>query len=100
MAVSGKLYPKRVFIKYKAKEQLGRALAHSEANEQFDEDLFSEITAVFFRDPKNQKFAYPCNSRDEANEIATIIGAKIAEIYLQINEKQKNQTVQQLNALL
>lgn len=100
MAVSDKLYPKRVFIKYKAKEKLGMVLAHNEVDEQFDEDLFSEITAIFFRNPINQKFAYPCNTRDEANDIATIIGAKIAEIYLQIKARQKSNLVQDLNALL
>jgi hypothetical protein len=100
MEVAGKVYPKRVFIKFKAKEQLAIALDLRAGYERFDEDLFSEITTTFFRSPKNQKFAYPCNSREEANEIATIIAARITEIYLQIRERQKNQAVQQLNALL
>lgn len=99
MEVVGKLYPKRVLIKYKAKEQL-RLMTGSEANELLDEELFNEIAATFFRSPQNQKFAYPCSNRAEANEIANLIAAKLADTYHQIKLRQKNQTVQFLNALL
>lgn len=100
MAVSGKLYPKKVFIKYKAKEQIAITLDRSGAYEQLDEELFSEITATCFRHPKNQKFAYPCRTREEANEIASIVAAEVTKTYLQIKGRQKNQAVQKLNALL
>jgi len=99
MEVVGKVYPKRVLIKYKAKEQL-RLVQGSELDELLDEELFSEIAATFFRSPQNQKFAYPCRSKAEANEVANIIAAKLAETYQQIKSRQKNQTVQFLNGLL
>ncbi len=99
MEVVGKLYPKRVLIKYKAKEQLRMAMDGSEY-QLLDEELFNEIAATFFRSPQNHKFAYPCRTREEADEIASIIAAKLAEIYQQIKFRQKNQTVQFLNTLL
>lgn len=98
MEVVGNVYPKRVLIKYKAKEQL-RLVASSEY-QLLDEELFSEIAATFFRSPQNHKFAYPCRTKAEADEIASIIAAKLAEIYQQIKFRQKNQTVQFLNTLL
>lgn len=72
----------------------------SEVDELLDEELFSEIAATFFRSPQNQKFAFPCRNRAEANEVANIIAAKLAETYQQIKCRQKNQTVQFLNGLL
>ena len=84
MEVVGKLYPKRVLIKYKAKEQLRMAVDGSEVAQLLDEELFNEIAATFFRSPQNHKFAYPCRTREEANEIANIIAAKLAETYQQI----------------
>jgi hypothetical protein len=62
--------------------------------------LFSEIAATFFRSPQNQKFAYPCLTRAEANEIADMIATKLASTYQQIKFRQRNQTVQFLNTLL
>ena len=98
MEVIGNIYPKRVLIKYKAKEQL-RLVAISE-NGLLDEELFSEIAATFFSSPQNQKFAYPCRTKAEADEIASIIAVKLADTYQQIKFRQNNQTVQFLNALL
>ena len=100
MEVVGKLYPKRVLIKYKAKEQLRLALDNSEIEQLLDEDLFNEIAATFFRSPQNHKFAYPCGSQAEVNEIANIIATKLAGTYQQIKFRQKNSTVKSLNTLL
>lgn len=46
MEVVGKFYPKRVLIKYKAKEQLRLALDDSEIEQLLDE-LFHEISRNF-----------------------------------------------------
>ncbi len=96
MEVAGKNYPKRTFIKYKAKEQLRIELDSC----QIDEPLFLEITATFFRAPKNQKLAYPCRTKEEANEIANRIAAELVETYKQIKRRQRHLIIQQLNALL
>ncbi|MEO8889931.1 MAG: hypothetical protein ABI417_00095 [Coleofasciculaceae cyanobacterium] len=99
MEIVGNIYPKRVLIKYKAKEQL-RLMDDSEADQLLDEELFNEIAATFFRSPQNHKFAYPCHSNAEANEVANTIAAKLAETYRQIKFRQQNNTVQFLNGLL
>ena len=100
MEVADKNCPKRAFIKYKAKEQLRLALDNSESDEPLDEELFLAITATYFRAPKNQKFAYPCRTREEANEIANRIATELAGTYKQIKLRQKNLIIRQLNALL
>lgn len=99
MEIAGKVYPKRVLIKYKAKEQL-RLMNSSVVNQLLDEELFNEIAATFFRSPQNCKFAYPCCSKAEANEVANTIATKLAETYRQIKFRQQNQTVRFLNGLL
>ena len=100
MEVVGKLYPKRILIKYKAKEQLRLAQVGGESAQLLDEELFNEIAATFFRSPQNQKFAHPCRNKAEAHEVADIIAAKLATTYQQIKSRQMNQTVQLLNSLL
>lgn len=99
MEIAGKVYPKRVLIKYKAKEKL-RLMDGTEVDQLLDEELFKEIAATFFRSPQNCKFAYPCCSKAEANEVANTIAAKLAETYRQIKSRQQNQTVRFLNGLL
>lgn len=100
MEVVGKRYPKRVLIKYKAKEQLRLGMDDSEIEQLLDEELFNEIASTFFRSSPNHKFAYPCNNQAEVNEIANIIATKLAETYQQIKFRQKNPTVKFLNTLL
>lgn len=100
MEVVGKSYPKRAFIKYKAKELLRSELDQGESYEPLDEELFFEIANTLFRAKKNQKFAQPCNSREEAIQIASRIATELAEAYKQIKLQQRSSIVQRLNALL
>lgn len=100
MEVVGKSYPKRTFIKYKAKELLRSELDQGESYEPLDEELFFEIATTLFRAQRNHKFAQPCNSREEAVEIASRIAVELAEAYKKIKLQQKSSLVQRLNALL
>lgn len=100
MEVVGNSYPKRAFIKYKAKELLRSQLDRGESYEPLDEELFFEIAATSFRAQRNQKFVQPCRSREEAIEIANKIAAELVEAYKQIKLKQRSSIIQGLNALL
>lgn len=100
MGSAGKSYPKRAFIKYKAKEILRSELDQSESYEQLDEELFFEIATTLFRAQRNQKFAQPCHSREEAIEIANRIAEELVEAYKQIKLQQRSSIIQRLNALL
>jgi hypothetical protein len=101
MELVGGNYPMRVFVRYKATEQLKLELDTYSSGEPLDRELFEEIATSLFGIEKNQKkFERRYSSREEASEIEDCVVAELVETYKQIKAKQENPLIQKLNSLL
>lgn len=100
MELAGKYYPRRTFIRYKAKHQLRIELDTYSDCEPLDEELFQELTKTLFQSKTNQELYQEYHSREQSAEIEHRIADELVCTYKQIKLRQSDPTVQRLNALL
>lgn len=93
-------FPKRVFVRYRAKAQLQIDAINAEVFECLDEALIKEIAATLLQSEFYRSLYNQCRSRREATAITDRMVDELVNTYRQIKQQQENPLIQQLNSLL
>lgn len=89
-------YPKRVFVRYRAKAQLQADAAFA----CLDEALIKDVAATLFQSELYRSLYNQCRSQRDAAAITDRMIDDLVKTYRQIKEQQQNPIIQQLNSLL
>lgn len=93
-------FPKRVFVRYRAKVQLQTDAASMLIPECIDEELIKEISTTLFQSEMYRSLYSQCRSKQEAATITDQMVDELVRTYKQIKQQQQNPLIQQLNSLL
>lgn len=93
-------FPKRVYVRYRAKAQLQADAISSEVYECLDEALIKEISATLLQSELYRSLYSQCRSKREAANITDRMIDELVASYRQIKQQQQNPLIQQLNSLL
>ena len=93
-------FPKRVFVRYRAKVQLQTDVASVAIPECIDEELIKEISATLFQSELYRSLYSQCRSKREAAMITDQMVDELVKTYRRIKQQQQNPLIQQLNSLL
>jgi len=93
-------FPKRIYVRYRAKTQLQADTVNTETFVCLDEELISDITATLFQSELYRSLYSQCRSKREAANITDRLIDELVSSYRQIKQQQQNPLIQQLNSLL
>jgi hypothetical protein len=93
-------FPKRIFVRYRAKAQLQADAVASQTFRCLDEALIKEITATLFQSVYYQSLYNQCRSKREAAVITDQMIDDLVKTYKRIQQQQQDPMIQQLNSLL